>query len=38
VDYQSILPAMEKIFLSVGALHHESALQYLGQTTIKNLS
>jgi len=35
VDYQSILPAMEKIFLSVGALHHESALQYLGQTTDK---
>ncbi|MHA3053159.1 tetratricopeptide repeat protein [Acinetobacter sp. ANC 4640] len=32
VDYQSVLPAMEKIFLSVGALHHESALQYLGQT------
>lgn len=35
VDYQSILPAIEKIFLSVGALHHESALQYLGQTTDK---
>lgn len=35
VDYQSILPAMEKIFLSVGALHHESALQYLGQTADK---
>ncbi|MHA3103989.1 hypothetical protein [Acinetobacter sp. ANC 3791] len=32
VDYQSVLPAMEKIFLSVGALHHESTLQYLGQT------
>ncbi|MHA3057318.1 hypothetical protein ACX1NT_05290, partial [Acinetobacter sp. ANC 5584] len=32
VDYQSVLPAIEKIFLSVGALHHESALQYLGQT------
>lgn len=35
VDYQSILPAMEKIFLSVGALQHESTLQYLGQTADK---
>ena len=35
VDYQSILPAMEKIFLSVGALHHESTLQYLGQNADK---
>ena len=38
VDYQSILPAMEKIFLSVGALQHESALQYLGQITTKKFA
>lgn len=33
VDYQNILPAMKKIYLPVGALHHESALQYIGQTS-----
>ncbi|MCG2573792.1 tetratricopeptide repeat protein [Acinetobacter sp. ME22] len=38
VDYQSILPAMEKIFLSVGALQHESTLQYLGQTADKTFN
>ncbi|MHA3084039.1 tetratricopeptide repeat protein [Acinetobacter sp. ANC 5383] len=38
VDYQNILPTMEKIFLSVGALHHESALQYLGQTATKKFT
>lgn len=36
VDYQSILPAMGKMFLSSGAGQHESALQYLGQTADKN--
>lgn len=34
VDYVNILPMIKKIYLPSGALQHESALQYLGQTSL----